>query len=50
MKIGMVSDSLGHLSFDAMLGTAAKLGVQGVEINAVTLPITSRRPPVPTSW
>ena len=34
MKIGMVSDSLGHLSFNAMLGTAAKLGVQGVEINA----------------
>jgi hypothetical protein len=30
MKIGMVSDSLGHLSFYAMLNTAAKLGIQGV--------------------
>ena len=34
MKIGMVSDSLGHLSFEEMLQTAARLGVQGVEINA----------------
>jgi sugar phosphate isomerase/epimerase len=30
MKIGMVSDSLGHLSFFAMLNAAAKLGIQGV--------------------
>jgi sugar phosphate isomerase/epimerase len=34
MKIGMVSDSLGHLSSDDMLNTAAKLGIQGVEFNA----------------
>ncbi len=34
MKIGMVTDSLGHLSFDEMLDTAAKLGIQGVEFNA----------------
>ena len=34
MKIGMVSDSLGHLSFTDMLDTAARLGVQGIEINA----------------
>jgi sugar phosphate isomerase/epimerase len=34
MKIGMVTDSLGHLSFDDMLDTAAKLGIQGVEFNA----------------
>jgi hypothetical protein len=29
MKIGMVLDSLGHLSFFAMLNTVAKLGIQG---------------------
>ena len=34
MKIGMVTDSLGHLGFDAMLDTAATLGIQGVEFNA----------------
>jgi sugar phosphate isomerase/epimerase len=34
MKIGMVTDSLGHLSFDAMLDTAARLGIEGVEFNA----------------
>ncbi len=34
MKIGMVTDSLGHLSFDDMLDTAAQLGVKGVEFNA----------------
>ncbi len=33
MKIGMVSDSLGHLGFEQMLDTAAGLGVQGVEVN-----------------
>ena len=34
MKIGMVTDSLGHLSFDQMLDTAAQLGIEGVEFNA----------------
>lgn len=34
MKIGMVTDSLGHLSFDDMLDTAAQLGVKGLEFNA----------------
>ncbi|MEZ5669766.1 MAG: sugar phosphate isomerase/epimerase, partial [Geminicoccaceae bacterium] len=34
MKIGLVSDSLAHLPFDDMLATAARLGVQGVEVNA----------------
>lgn len=34
MKIGMVSDSLGHLPFTAMLDTAASLGIQGIEVNA----------------
>ena len=34
MKIGMVTDSLGHLSFDEMLDTTARLGVKGVEFNA----------------
>jgi sugar phosphate isomerase/epimerase len=34
MKIGMVTDSLGHLSLDDMLDTAARLGIQGVEFNA----------------
>jgi sugar phosphate isomerase/epimerase len=33
MKIGLVSDSLGHLSFEAMLDAAAGLGVQGIEVN-----------------
>ncbi len=34
MKIGMVSDSLGHLSRGEMLDTAARLGIKGVEFNA----------------
>jgi sugar phosphate isomerase/epimerase len=34
MKIGMVTDSLGHLPFDEMLDTAASMGIQGVEFNA----------------
>jgi len=34
MKIGMVTDSLGHLPFADMLDTARRLGVQGVEFNA----------------
>ncbi|MBV1701966.1 MAG: sugar phosphate isomerase/epimerase [Hyphomicrobiales bacterium] len=33
MKLGFVSDSLGALSFDAMLDQAALLGVSGVEVN-----------------
>lgn len=32
MKIGFVSDSLGGMSFDGMLETAARLGVDGVEV------------------
>ena len=31
MRIGLNTDSLGHLSFDAMLKTAAELGVQTLE-------------------
>jgi sugar phosphate isomerase/epimerase len=34
MKIGMVTDSLGHLKFGDMLDTAARLGIQGLEFNA----------------
>jgi sugar phosphate isomerase/epimerase len=34
MKIGMVTDSLGHLSLDDMLDTAARLDIKGVEFNA----------------
>ena len=34
MKIGMVTDSLGHLTFEAMLDTAARHGIEGVEFNA----------------
>ena len=34
MKIGMVTDSLGHLGFEAMLDTAAAVGIEGVEFNA----------------
>ncbi len=33
MKLGFVSDSLGAMSFDDMLDTAARMGVSGVEIN-----------------
>ena len=33
MKIGMVSDSLGHLGFEGMLDAAAELGARGVEVN-----------------
>ena len=33
MKLGFVSDSLGGLSFEAMLDEAKRLGVSGVEIN-----------------
>ena len=31
MRIGLVTDSLGHLPFDEMLETAAKLGIQTLE-------------------
>jgi sugar phosphate isomerase/epimerase len=34
MKIGMVSDSLAHLPFEAMLDAARDLGVEGIEVNA----------------
>lgn len=34
MKIGLVTDSLGHLSVSDMLNTAARLGIAGVEFNA----------------
>ena len=34
MKIGIVTDSLSHLSLDDMLDTAARLGIKGVEFNA----------------
>lgn len=33
MKIGFVSDSLGSLSFDEVLDNAARIGVDGVEVN-----------------
>ena len=33
MKLGFVSDSLGAMSFDDMMDSAARLGVSGVEIN-----------------
>jgi sugar phosphate isomerase/epimerase len=33
MKLGLVSDSLGGMSFEALLDNAARLGVSGVEIN-----------------
>lgn len=36
MKPGMVTDSLGHLGFDRMLETAAKLGVRGLEFDAAS--------------
>jgi hypothetical protein len=31
MRIGLVTDSLGHLSFDEMLETASGLGIQTLE-------------------
>ena len=34
MKIGMVSDSLAHLPFEAMLDAAHEQGVEGIEVNA----------------
>ncbi len=34
MKIGMVTDTLGHLPFEKMLATAAGMGIQGLEFNA----------------
>ena len=34
MKIGMVSDSLGHLSFTGMLDAARAAGIAGIEINS----------------
>lgn len=33
MRIGFVSDSLGHLPFEAVLDHAVRLGVAGVEVN-----------------
>jgi sugar phosphate isomerase/epimerase len=33
MKLGFVSDSLGGMSFEEMLGNAARMGVSGVEVN-----------------
>ena len=33
MKLGIVSDSLGGLAFDAVLDHAVRLGVSGVEVN-----------------
>jgi sugar phosphate isomerase/epimerase len=33
MKIGFVSDSLGDLTFEAVLENAARIGVSGVEVN-----------------
>ena len=34
MKIGLVSDSLGHLAFEKMLDTAKAYGIAGVEVNS----------------
>ncbi len=33
MKLGFVSDSLGSMSFEDLLDNAARMGVQGIEIN-----------------
>ena len=33
MKLGFVSDSLGALSFEAMLDNAVRMGVSGIEVN-----------------
>jgi sugar phosphate isomerase/epimerase len=33
MKLGFVSDSLAHLSFEALLDTAVELGAEGIEVN-----------------
>jgi sugar phosphate isomerase/epimerase len=32
MKIGMITDSLGALSFDDLLGTAAELGIEAIGV------------------
>src|SRR5438105_2707955 len=34
MKIGMVSDSLGSMSFEGMLDAAKSAGIEGIEINS----------------
>ena len=34
MKLGLVSDSLGHLPFTEMLDTAKALGISGIEVNS----------------
>jgi hypothetical protein len=34
MKIGMITDSLGALSFDELLGTTAELGIERLEFAA----------------
>jgi sugar phosphate isomerase/epimerase len=34
MKIGMITDSLGELSFDDLLDTAAELGIEQLEFAA----------------
>jgi hypothetical protein len=34
----MVSASLGHLSFEATLDVATRIGIQGVEMNAAITP------------
>ena len=31
MKIGMIADSLGHLSLDELLPTAAEAGIEALE-------------------
>lgn len=33
MKIGLVTDSLAHLSFEDMLDASAELGIEGIELN-----------------
>jgi len=33
MRLGLVSDSLAHLSFEQVLDTAAEMGLAGVEVN-----------------
>jgi len=34
MKIGMVSDSLGSMSFEGMLDAAKSVGIEGIEVNS----------------